>query len=85
LSNSRCVICVHLRSSAANSGFDGSRWAGGKDIWPVEDSGFQFIEGLDPDMAQKGSRHLAEQSLDDVQPGAVFRREDVLETVRVLR
>jgi hypothetical protein len=27
-------ICVHLRSSAANSGFDGSRWAGGKDIWP---------------------------------------------------
>ena len=33
-----------------------------------EDSGFQFIEGLDADMAQKSSRHLAEQSLDNVQP-----------------
>jgi hypothetical protein len=33
-----------------------------------EDSGFQFIEGLDSDMAQKASCHLAEQGLDDVQP-----------------
>jgi hypothetical protein len=32
------------------------------------DSGFQFIEGLDSDMAQKASCHLAKQSLDDIQP-----------------
>jgi hypothetical protein len=25
-----------------------------------EDSGFQFIQGLDSDMAQKASRHFAE-------------------------
>ena len=50
-----------------------------------EDSGFQFIEGLDSNMAHKASRHLAEQCLDDVQPRAMFRREDVLEAVGVLR
>jgi hypothetical protein len=33
-----------------------------------EYSGFQFVEGLDSNMEQKASRHLAEQSLDDVQP-----------------
>ena len=49
-----------------------------------EDSGFQFVEGLDSDMAEKASCHLAEQSFDDVQPGAMFRREDVLEAVGVL-
>jgi hypothetical protein len=33
-----------------------------------EDSGLEFVEGLDSNMAQKASRHFAEQSLDDVQP-----------------
>ena len=28
----------------------------------------EFVEGLYTDMAQKASRHFAEQSLDDVQP-----------------
>ncbi len=45
---------------------------------------FQFVEGLDPDMAQETPRHLAEQSLDNVRPGAMFRREDVVEAVRML-
>jgi hypothetical protein len=36
--------------------------------------GFEFCERLDPDMAQKASRHFAEQSLDDIQPGAMLRR-----------
>src|SRR5665213_2494301 len=43
----------------------------------------EFIEGLYPDMPQKGSSHFTEQSLDDVQPGAVLRRQDVLKTVGV--
>ena len=33
-----------------------------------ENSGLQFIEGLNSYMAQKASSHLAEESLDDVQP-----------------
>jgi hypothetical protein len=50
-----------------------------------ENSGFQFIEGLDSEVAQKTSRHFDEQSIDDVQPRTMFRREHVLKAVVVPR
>ena len=34
----------------------------------LEYTGFEFLEGLYPDMPQKASRHFPEQGLDDVQP-----------------
>jgi hypothetical protein len=50
----------------------------------LEYPGFEFVERLHSDMPQEGSRHLAKQCLDNVQPGAMLRRQDVLKTVGVL-
>ena len=42
---------------------------GGIDLLDAfEDSGLQFVEGLDPDVAQEAPGHLPEESLNDVQP-----------------
>jgi len=46
-----------------------------------EDSRAQFLLGLNADMLEKGSGHLAEQCLDDVQPRTVFGCMDVDEPV----
>ena len=34
----------------------------------LEYSGLEFIEGLDSDVPQKGSRHFAEKRFNDVEP-----------------
>ena len=36
----------------------------------------EFLLGSDPDMARRGARELAEEAFDQVEPRAVFRRED---------
>jgi hypothetical protein len=48
-----------------------------------ENSGFEFFPRLDSNMSQEGPGHLAEERLDDVEPRAVFGRQDVLESVGV--
>ena len=65
----------------------------GLEILPAVDDGsridafaypsFELCQRLDSDMAQKASCHLAEQSLDYVEPGAMLWRQHVLETVGV--
>src|ERR1035438_7373550 len=47
----------------------------------LEYPGFEFLEGLYPDMPQKASSHLAEKRLDDVEPRAMRGCQDVLKTV----
>ena len=41
----------------------------------------QLLFGGNANSAEHGSRHLAEHGFDDVEPGAVFRREDELEAL----
>ena len=43
----------------------------------------QLLLGGNANSAEHGSRHLAEHGFDDVEPGAVFRREDELEALRM--
>ena len=45
--------------------------------------GFEFVEGSNSDMPKKASRHFPEQCLDDIEPRAMLRRQDVLKTVGV--
>ena len=43
----------------------------------------QFLLGGDADATQHPPRHLAEQGLNDIQPGAMLRRKYELESLRV--
>src|SRR5665213_57040 len=43
----------------------------------------QLLLGLDADTAQHAARHFAEQGFNDVQPGAVLRREHKLKSLRM--
>ncbi|KGV78161.1 hypothetical protein X890_5665 [Burkholderia pseudomallei MSHR4299] len=52
-------------------------------IDPLEDALPEFIERSDPDVAQEGARHFREDRLDQIQPGSVFRRVNILEASRV--
>ena len=47
------------------------------------DAVHQFLFGGDSDAAQHASRHFAEHGFHDIQPRAVFRREDEFESVGV--
>ena len=49
----------------------------------LEYPGFEFVEGSNSDMPKKASRHFAVQCLDDVEPRAMLRRQDILKTVGV--
>ena len=42
----------------------------------------QLLQRLYADMFEKGARHFSKQRLGEVQPGAVRRSQDVLESVR---
>ena len=52
----------------------------GVDLLEVEmDAINEFLFGRDPDTAQHAARHSAEHGFNDVEPGAVFWREDEFE------
>jgi hypothetical protein len=48
-----------------------------------ENSSFQFLPRLDSDVSQESAGHLAEERLDDVEPGAMLSSEHLLESVRM--
>jgi hypothetical protein len=50
-------------------------------FYALEYPGLEFGEGLDSDVPKKAVRPLPEQGFDDVEPGAVFRRQQVLEAI----
>ena len=43
---------------------------------------FQLGPTLDPDATEKGSRHVAEDGLDEIEPGPAFWGVDILEATR---
>jgi len=49
-----------------------------------DDAIFEFLFGRDADVAQDGVGEFGEETLDQVEPRAVFGREDEFETVRGL-
>ena len=49
----------------------------------LEDAAAKFAPRLDSDVAQKGMRHFAEERLDQIQPGAVYRGVDIAERSRL--
>ena len=57
-------------------------WAGINFRDALEDAIAEFFPRVDPNMSQKGARHLAEECLREVAPRAVGGSEHILETVR---
>ena len=49
---------------------------------PFQDALTEFVLGLHADLFEEGTRHLAKERLDDVEPGAVHGGEYVFEAVR---
>ncbi len=50
----------------------------------LEDSGFEFLPGVNSDMPQRGACHFAEERFNDIEPRAVRGRQDVLKAVGIL-
>jgi hypothetical protein len=50
-----------------------------------DDSLTQFFRRFYSDVAEEGSGHLAEERLGEIQPGAMHRSQNILETVRSCR
>jgi len=48
---------------------------------PFEDSFFQFVPRLDPDLAQESVRHFPKESLDQIEPRAMFGRMQIAKTI----
>jgi hypothetical protein len=49
----------------------------------LEDAAAKFAPRLDSDVAQKGMRHFAEERLDQIQPGAVYRGVYIAERIEI--
>src|SRR6202795_4943131 len=57
-------------------------WIGIDLVDPFQNSIAKFLPGLHPNVTQKRARHLPEERLDYVEPGAMRGRQHVFEPVR---
>ncbi|KFB77183.1 MAG: hypothetical protein AW06_001734 [Candidatus Accumulibacter cognatus] len=51
-------------------------------IYAFEDTRLEFIDGCDTDVAEESARHFGECTLDELEPGSMFGRMNMLEPPR---